>query len=76
MAVLDIRKTPEVQKIHRIIFGDDNRDGLGKACYLDDAFPHQCHIVSRGNDHIHVKYNDIDHLIAALKKAKELWHKP
>lgn len=47
MAVLDIRKLPESQKIHRIIFADDNRDGLGKACYVEDAFPHQCNIISR-----------------------------
>lgn len=76
MAVLDIRKLPESQKIHRIIFADDNRDGLGKACYVEDAFPHQCNIISRGGDNVHVKYNDIDHLIMALEKAKELWHQP
>lgn len=76
MATLDIRKNPEPPKIHRIIFADGSQDGLSKACYLDDAYPVQCDIVSRGGDRVHVKYKDIDHLIAALQKAKELWHKP
>lgn len=30
MADLDIRMPPKNEKIDRIIFGDDNRDGLGK----------------------------------------------
>lgn len=73
MADLDIRKPPENEKIDRIIFGDDNRDGLGKACYLKAAYPHQCDIVARDGTNIHIKFDDVDYLIAGLRKARELW---
>lgn len=72
MSTLDIRRMTE-GRIKAIVFADRDTAGTGKAVRLEEQFPDQVAIVTQGNDNIHVKYKDVDNLIAALKKAKELW---
>lgn len=73
MSTLDIRRITE-GRIKAIVFADIDTAGTGKAVRLEKQFPDQVSIVTQGKDNIHVKYKDVDNLIAALKKAKDLWH--
>ncbi len=74
MSVLDIRNDPKDSVISMIRFSD-NRPGeaLGKAFALSKFVPAQFKIITPGGEPCHIKMEDVDNLILALKKAKELW---
>ena len=54
-------------------FGD-KKGGLGRVCSIQRVVPVQFTLLSlEGNSVGHVKYEDIDDFIKALKYAKEYW---
>ena len=75
MSVIDIRKHPPESLIKTIVFADQDTSGTGKVVCVKAGFIGQLDIVSQGSGNLHVKYSDIDNMIAALKKAKEMWYK-
>ena len=75
MSVIDIRKHPPETLIKTIVFADRDTSGTAKVIRVDKGFTSQLDIVSQGSGNLHVKYSDIDNMIAALKKAKEMWYK-
>lgn len=74
MATLDIRDLPQKKDISVIRFSDNPPgSALGKAFALKEFVPAQFEIVTPSGDACHVKMEDVDNLILALQKAKELW---
>lgn len=66
---MDIRK---VQDDNTIIFAD--KDGGGHKCYqLEKNLPVQFNITTVDGTPVHIKHEDIDNLMKALKYAKEHW---
>lgn len=72
MATIDIRNHDA--KVDAIVFADKD-GGLGRAFKLESFVPTQFHVITRGGNKFHVKMDDVDNLIEALKTAKELWGK-
>ncbi|UZV39724.1 hypothetical protein APT65_00121 [Trabzonvirus APT65] len=74
MAGLDIRNIPQEKSIDFIRFSDNPLGtALGKSFALRKFVPAQFKIVTPEGDACHVKMEDVDNLILALQKAKELW---
>lgn len=74
MANLDIRDIPQEKSIDFIRFADNPAGtALGKSFALRKFVPTQFKIVTPSGDVCHVKMEDVDNLILALQKAKELW---
>lgn len=75
MSAIDIRQHPAEALVDTIIFANRDTSGTAKVVCVKKGFTSQLDIVSQGSGNLHVKYSDIDNMIAALKKAKELWYK-
>ncbi|MGL5014402.1 MAG: hypothetical protein ACRC6V_08970 [Bacteroidales bacterium] len=75
MSAIDIRRHPEEALVDTIIFANRDSSGTAKVVCVKKACLSQLDIVSQGSGELHVKYSDIDNMVAALKKAKELWYK-
>lgn len=67
MAVLDIRELPS-DPVTSIIFASGSQ--------IEQHSVQSLGIQDCDGDYISVSYKDIDNLIKALQKAKELWSKP
>ncbi|QIW90339.1 hypothetical protein OLCHANIL_00259 [Vibrio phage V05] len=72
MATVDIRN--HGAKIDGIVFAD-KEGGEGRLYKLERFVPVQFHLVTSSGMRVHVKMDDVDNLIEALKAAKELWGK-
>lgn len=66
MATLDVRLCGKKSTIDRIQWSEDES--------LIHANSEYFGMSSKDRHPKYIKYDDIDHLIKALQKAKELWH--
>jgi GT2 family glycosyltransferase len=69
MAAIDVR---ENQPIDTIIFADEEATSAG-AYKLENYCSNEIVILNNNDESVYLKHSDIDNLIAALHKAKELW---
>lgn len=73
MAKLDIRNEI-VEPVTEIVFADREANAKFKLTSLSKGTnSHDLVRVNWDGDYAYVKHADIDNMIAALKKAKELW---
>ncbi|WQZ00173.1 hypothetical protein vBValCWD615_30 [Vibrio phage vB_ValC_WD615] len=70
MATLDIRN--QDAQINDIVFAN-KEGGEGRLYKLERFVPVQFHLVTSSGFKVHVKMEDVDNLIEALKTAKKLW---
>lgn len=74
MATLDIRSAPRKEEVTLIKFSDNPAGApLGKAFALQKFVPAQFKVATPSGEACHIKMEDVDNLILALQKAKELW---
>lgn len=74
MSALDIRNIPKKEDINLIRFSDDAAGtALGKAFAIEKFVPKQFRVRTPGGEPCHINMEDVDNLILALQKAKELW---
>lgn len=73
MVVLDVREEKDCG-ISKIVFAESVKPlGCNSfSYYLEPCVDAACNI-SSGHHSVMIPYEDIDHLIQALKKAKQIW---
>lgn len=71
MATIDIREGIPIDKIQF----EEELDGSYQACYILPGYDGEFSIKSADGDCLSVKVENVDNLIKALQKAKELWGK-
>jgi hypothetical protein len=79
MNSIDIR-VAQPSPFSSIVFGDGTHIAKGGAVFdmvneLEAGHDGFCYLNERKGDTVRVAYSDIDNLILALKKSKEVWAK-
>lgn len=75
MTIIDVRTTPAVQPVSKVMFSEGVARGYETARSVTKGSTSDfCYLEETGGDCIRVAYTDIDNMVLALNKAKELWN--